>query len=115
MSAGCPGSRVFRDPGEASVRENGRLEKLQLQHTPLVHPDQSPLLEGIRAKASPRPKLRRFHETTPYGIAMYIAKFLHTFCRRTDVEVIAVMENKGEWFIGTESQVSNSARPGAPG
>jgi len=51
-SAGCPGSRGFRDPGEASVWESCWWDKLQLQHAPFVHADQSPLLVRAGAEAA---------------------------------------------------------------
>src|SRR5271157_1845651 len=88
IGAGCPGSRGFRDPGEALVRESCWLDKLQLQHAPFVHADQSPLLVRICAEAAPRPILRPLYQTTPHRITMQVAKFLDPFCRRTDVEVI---------------------------
>src|SRR5271166_1356243 len=61
--AGCPGSRGFRDPGEASVRESCWLYKLQLQHAPFVHADKSPLLERVRPEAAPGPIFGFFRQT----------------------------------------------------
>ena len=57
VRAECPGSRAVRDPGEAgeaSVRESCWLDKLQLQHAPIV-PAPSPLLVRVGAEAAPRP------------------------------------------------------------
>src|SRR5208282_3752695 len=55
---GCPGSRGFRDPGEASVWESCWLDELQLQHAPFVHADRTSLLVRVCTEAAPRPLLR---------------------------------------------------------
>src|SRR5271165_5255053 len=87
---GCPGSRGVRDPGEcdASHWETCRLDGLKLWHAPLVYSDRTFLLIGIRAKAAPAPKLRRFHETTLHRVPMDVTQLLDPLVRCTNVEVM---------------------------
>ena len=92
-----------------------RLGRLQLQHAPFIHPDQSCFLVGIRAEAAPRPLLWPFHQTTLNRIAADVSQFLHPLFQYRGKKLLrAVMEGTGVRYqrriSGLERRETRSTR-----